>query len=72
MRKRRENALGGVPVPEVLESAGFRTGSEFEPGDGDAPTRPNRKRDLSDLAGRLRLRDDFDHKTLRIFRHGAD
>jgi Arc/MetJ family transcription regulator len=33
--------------------------------------RVRRKRDLLDLAGRLRLRDDFDHKELRRVRRGS-
>ena len=33
--------------------------------------RVRRKRDLTELAGRLRLRDDFDHKALRSLDRGA-
>ncbi len=31
--------------------------------------RQRRKRDLAELAGKVRLRDDFDHKALRRTRH---
>ena len=30
-----------------------------------------RKRDLTELAGKIRLRDDFDHKAMRRTRHGS-
>ena len=33
--------------------------------------RRRRKRDLTELAGRIRLRDDFDHKASRHTRHGS-
>ncbi len=33
--------------------------------------RIRRKKDLTELAGRLRLRDDFDHKALRSLDRGA-
>lgn len=33
--------------------------------------RVRRKRNLLDLAGRVRLRDDFDHKALRKVRRGS-
>jgi len=32
--------------------------------------RVRRKRNLADLAGRVRLRDDFDHKAMRDVRSG--
>ena len=32
--------------------------------------RRSRKRDLTELAGKVRLRDDFDHKAMRRTRHG--
>ena len=33
--------------------------------------RRHRKRDLSELAGKIRLNDDFDHKALRDTRRGS-
>ncbi len=33
--------------------------------------RRHRKRDLAELAGRVRLRDEFDHKAMRRTRYGA-
>lgn len=33
--------------------------------------RQRRKRDLTELAGKVRLRDDFDHKALRRVRGGS-
>ena len=33
--------------------------------------RRHRKRDLGELAGRIRFKDDFDHKALRDTRHGS-
>ncbi len=33
--------------------------------------RSRRKKDLSELAGRIRFRDGFDHKTLRDLGRGA-
>jgi Arc/MetJ family transcription regulator len=33
--------------------------------------RQRRKRDLTELAGKVRLRDDFDHKALRRARGGS-
>jgi len=33
--------------------------------------RVRRKRDLTELAGRIRLRKDFDRKGLRTLRHGS-
>lgn len=33
--------------------------------------RQRRKRDLTELAGKVQLRDDFDHKDLRHTRDGA-
>ena len=33
--------------------------------------RRHRKHDLTELAGKIRLRDDFDHKALRQTRHGS-
>ena len=33
--------------------------------------RRHRKRDLTELAGKIRLRDEFDHKAMRQTRHGS-
>ena len=33
--------------------------------------RRRRKRDLTGLAGKIRLREDFDHKAMRQTRHGS-
>ena len=33
--------------------------------------RRRRKRDLTELAGKIRLRDDFDYKAMRQTRHGS-
>jgi len=32
--------------------------------------RSRRRRDLTELAGKIHFRDDFDHKALREVRHG--
>jgi Arc/MetJ family transcription regulator len=52
-------------VREAFALTGARTKKELLHQALEALIRARQKRDLSDLAGALRFRDDFDHKALR-------
>ena len=52
-------------VREAFALTGVRTKKELVHLALEELVRIRRKRDLTDLAGRIRLRDDFDHKELR-------
>ena len=58
-------------VEEAFALTGVRTKRELVRLALEELIRRRRKRDLKELAGRIRLRDDFDHKELRRTRHGA-
>ncbi len=58
-------------VQEAFSLTGVRTKRELVNMALKELVRRYRKRDLTDLAGRIRLRDDFDHKAMRRTRHGS-
>ena len=58
-------------VEEAFALTGVRTKRELVRLALEELIRRRRKRDLTELAGRIRLRDDFDHKALRRTRHGG-
>ena len=58
-------------VREAFSLTGVRTKRELVRLALEELIRRHRKRDLTELAGRIRLRDDFDHKALRRTRDGA-
>ena len=58
-------------VKEAFALTGARTKRELVRLALEELIRRRRKRNLTELAGRIRLRDDFDHKALRRTRHGA-
>jgi Arc/MetJ family transcription regulator len=58
-------------VREAFRLTGARTKRELIDTALRELIRVRRKRDLTELAGRIRLRKDFDHKGLRALRHGS-
>lgn len=58
-------------VERALALTGVRTKRELVKLALEELVRRRRKRDLTELSGRIQLRDDFDHKALRRARHGA-
>ena len=58
-------------MQEAFSLTGIRTKRELVHTALKELVRRYRKRDLSDLAGKIRLRDDFDHKDMRRTRHGS-
>ena len=61
-------ALNDELVEEAFALTGARTKKEFLHLALQELVRVRRKQDLTDLAGRIRLRDDFDHKAMRDLR----
>ena len=59
-------------VNEAFSLTGVRTKRELVHMALKELVRRYRKRDLTELAGKIRLRDDFDHKAMRRIRHGPD
>lgn len=57
-------------VREAFELTGLRTKRELLHEALAELVRARRKQDLADLAGKIRLCDDFDHKALRDIRRG--
>ncbi len=55
-------------VTEAFALTGVRTKKELIHLALQTLVRIQRKKDLSELAGRIRLRDDYDHKALRDLR----
>jgi Arc/MetJ family transcription regulator len=55
-------------VEEAFSVTGVRTKRELIDLALRELIRQRRKRDLTDLAGKIQLREDFDHKTLRRVR----
>ena len=58
-------------VQEAFSLTGVRTKRELVRLALEELIRRHRKRDLTELAGKIRLRDDFDHKALRRARDGV-
>ena len=58
-------------VQEAFSLTGVRTKRELVYLALTELVRQRRKRDLTELAGKIRLRDEFDHKAMRRTRHGA-
>ena len=58
-------------VEEAFALTGVRTKRELVKLALEELIRRRRKRDLTELAGRIQLRDDYDYKALRRTRHGA-
>lgn len=58
-------------VEEAFSVTGVRTKRELIDLALRELVRQRRKRDLTELAGKVRLRDDFDHKALRRVRGGS-
>lgn len=58
-------------VREAFALTGARTKRELVHRALEALIREHRRRDLGELAGKVRLRDDFDHKALRRVRGGS-
>ena len=59
-------------VEEAFALTGVRTKRELVKLALEELIRRRRKRDLTELAGRIQLRDDYDYKTLRRSRHDSD
>lgn len=57
-------------VREAFQLTGARTKRELIHTALRELVRVRRKKDLMELAGKIRFRKDFDHKTLRAMRHG--
>jgi len=58
-------------VAEAFALTGARTKKELVHLALNELVRSRCKKDLMDLAGRIRLRRDYDHKRLRETRHGS-
>ncbi len=58
-------------VKEAFALTGVRTKRELVHLALQELVRQRRKRDLTDLAGKVRLREDFDYKALRRTRDGS-
>ena len=58
-------------VKEAFALTGVRTKRELVHLALQELVRQRRKRDLTELAGKVRLHDDFDHKALRRTRDGS-
>ena len=58
-------------VQVAFALTGVRTKRELDHMALKELVRRHRKRDLTELAGKIRLRDDFDHKTMRQTRHDS-
>lgn len=58
-------------VREAFRLTGVRTKRELIHTALQELVRVRRKKDLTELAGRIRFRKDFDHKSLRAMRHGS-
>ena len=58
-------------VQEAFALTGVRTKRELVHMALKELVRRRRKRDLTELAGKIRLREDFDHKVMRQTRHGS-
>ena len=58
-------------VEEAFALTGVRTKRELVHFALQELVRQRRKRDLTELAGKIQLRDDFDHKELRRTRDGS-
>jgi Arc/MetJ family transcription regulator len=58
-------------VREAFRLTGVRTKRELIHTALQELVRARRKKDLTELAGRIRFRKGFDHKTLRDMRHGS-
>jgi Arc/MetJ family transcription regulator len=58
-------------VEEAFALTGLRTKKELVHLALAELVRHRKKKDLTELAGRIRLRDDFDHKALRELRDGS-
>ncbi|HEY3171429.1 MAG TPA: type II toxin-antitoxin system VapB family antitoxin [Thermoanaerobaculia bacterium] len=58
-------------VREAFRLTGVRTKRELIHTALQELVRARRKKDLTELAGRIRFRKGFDHKTLREMRHGS-
>ena len=58
-------------VEEALSLTGVRTKRELVDLALSELVRMRRKQDLLDLAGRIRFRKGFDHKSMREMRHGS-
>jgi Arc/MetJ family transcription regulator len=56
-------------IREGLELTGSRTKRELVQMALEELVRRRKRKNLADLAGSLRFRDDFDHKSLRETRH---
>ena len=58
-------------VREAFSLTGVRTKRELVRVALEELVRRRRRRDLTELAGKVRLRDDYDHKALRHTRVGS-
>ncbi len=58
-------------VREAFRLTGVRTKRELIHTALQELVRARRKKDLTELAGRIRFRKGFDHKILRDVRHGS-
>ncbi len=59
-------------VEEAFAVTGVRTKKELLNLALQELVRIRRKRDLTELAGKIRLRDDFDHKAMRAISRDSD
>lgn len=58
-------------VEEAFSVTGLRTKKELVHLALSELVRARRKKDLLDLAGQIRFRRDYDHKSMREMRHGS-
>lgn len=58
-------------VEEAFALTGANTKKELVHLALEELVRSRKKKDLTELAGRIRLRDDYDHKALRELRGGS-
>lgn len=63
--------LDDTLVEAAFEATGARTKRELVHLALEELVRARRKKDLTELAGRLALRKDFDHKRFRQIRRGS-
>ena len=66
-----QSRAGDRLVQGAFSLAGVRTKRELVDMALKELVRRYRNRDLTDLAGRIRLRNDFDNKGMRRIRHGS-
>ena len=72
MQKRTNLSLDEQLVAEAMQLTGIRTMREVVDLALRELVRAKKKKDLLDLAGKIKFYDGYDHKTLRRTRYDAD